>query len=336
MIFLANMPNEAQNYTYDKHVVTIGGGTGHFTVLQGLVQLNNPEKITAIPGTWDSGGSSGRLRVEEGVLPMGDYMQCLLALMEDPRQLQAAINLLNNRSSGHPLRNLIAANAERVYHSTERAIDGLRDFWRIRGNVVLVSLLDLHLNAKTRFGKILEGEEAIDNWRNQGTEDYLQTFWFDKKPPVNPKAIEAIEQADQIIIAPGSPVTSIFSHFAIPEVAEAFCSSPGQRIAVLNLMTTDKEAYHIKTASNWLEIFFEYTKNNNSLDYLICNDNNLSERVLSKYRNQGQEPIKVDIEQCHKLAPTLRIIHQPLAAYDLQSDLYRHDPLKLADTILKL
>src|SRR3990167_11352996 len=78
-------------------IVTLGGGTGHFSLLRGLVDANEPELITAITGTWDSGGSSGRLRVEMGVLPSGDIRQVLLACMEEEEQRQVAQRLFNER-----------------------------------------------------------------------------------------------------------------------------------------------------------------------------------------------------------------------------------------------
>ena len=82
---------------YSQNIVTLGGETSHYALLRGLLELNSPEKITALTGTWDSGGSSGRLRVEMGVLPSGDIRQCLLALIEDEEQRQVAQRLFNDR-----------------------------------------------------------------------------------------------------------------------------------------------------------------------------------------------------------------------------------------------
>lgn len=91
------MPCE-EEYLFNQRVVSLGGGTGHYTWLRGAVKCNNPELITAVPGTWDSGGVSGEQRIEEGILPPGDYIQCLFALMEDDSQVKAAIALLRDRT----------------------------------------------------------------------------------------------------------------------------------------------------------------------------------------------------------------------------------------------
>src|SRR3989338_9100454 len=102
-----------KKHKYSQKIVTLGGGTGHYSLLRGLVDNNNPELISAITGTWDSGGSSGRLRVEMGVLPPGDTRQCLIALMEDASQRQVAQRLFNERLTdakgplkGHAIGNL--------------------------------------------------------------------------------------------------------------------------------------------------------------------------------------------------------------------------------------
>jgi uncharacterized cofD-like protein len=125
------MRQEQDQFPYQKKVVTLGGGTGHYHLLRGLVQLNQPEHITAIAGTWDSGGSSGRLRTEMGVLPSGDITQCLIALIENDRKREVAGILLNDRMAeeegplkGHSLRNLLDSVAQRRFGGQDRGIDG--------------------------------------------------------------------------------------------------------------------------------------------------------------------------------------------------------------------
>ena len=141
-----------KKYPFQQKIVTFGGGTGHFSILRGLVELNQPELISAVVGTWDSGGSSGRLRTELGVLPPGDIRQCLLALMEDSKQRQVAQKLfddrlesLNGPLKGHSLGNLIAARLENIYKGPDRGTEAERLLFRIRGRVLPVSLSELNL-----------------------------------------------------------------------------------------------------------------------------------------------------------------------------------------------
>src|SRR5258707_15861320 len=122
---------------HSQKIVTLGGGTGHFSLLRGLVDFNEPEMITAITGTWDSGGSSGRLRVEMGVLPSGDNRQCLLALMEDEDQRRVAQQLFNDRLTdiegplkGHAVGNLIDSQLQRIFQGQDRGLNAARSLFR--------------------------------------------------------------------------------------------------------------------------------------------------------------------------------------------------------------
>src|SRR3989338_5151993 len=156
---------QTKKYPHAQKIVTFGGGTGHFSLLRGLVELNQPELITAIVGTWDSGGSSGRLRTELGVLPPGDMRQCLLALMEDPKQRQLAQKLFDDRLAdipgplrGHSLGNLISARLEHIYKGADRGVEAERLLFRIRARVCPVSISELNLMARLEGGEELDGE----------------------------------------------------------------------------------------------------------------------------------------------------------------------------------
>lgn len=332
---------------YDQKVVSLGGGTGHFTWLRGAVKRNNPENITAIPATWDSGGSSGRLRVKEGVLPPGDYMQCLLALMESDDQLQEAIKILRDRSGGDPLVNLLATKAEKVHHSVERGIDGLRKLFIVMGKIIPVSLDDLDINTKTKYGRVIEKEDQIDSKKNEANfklEDEISRTYFDTEAEVNPKALKAIQEADKIVIPPGSPYTSIFPHLHVTGIPQAIKSSKAELILTLNLMTTGGEDHHLYLASRWLRVYQYYLEDNewikqhgiSRINYLIVNENHIDEEILEIYDTQGQKRVVVDEQECMKAAPGLKIVSRDLASYDKYSHLLRHDPLRLAEAVLSL
>ena len=180
---------------YKQKIVTFGGGTGHFSLLRGLIELNQPELITAVVGTWDSGGSSGRLRTEVGILPPGDIRQCLLALMEDHKQRQVAQKLFDDRLTdgvralrGHSLGNLIAARLERIYKGSDRGVDAERLLFRIRGRVVPVSLTELNLMAKLEGGEEIEGESSIDlrgQQKNYNPRKKISRIYFNEDKKAN-------------------------------------------------------------------------------------------------------------------------------------------------------
>lgn len=326
-------------------IVTLGGGTGHFSLLRGLVDFNEPELITAITGTWDSGGSSGRLRVEMGVLPSGDTRQCLLALMEDDAQRQVAQKLFNERFKetegplkGHALGNLIQSQLQLLYQGADRGLDAARALFRVRGQIVPISLSDLQLNAKTVEGNILEGETLIDTRGQEAdfnAKDQISRIYFDSTADVNPKALESIANADKIILSPGDLYTSILPHLLVNGVAEAIISSKAKVIFVLNLMTKKGETDSYK-ASDFLKSLIFYLGNGEKVDYIVANENSITPEIEDLYAKEGQMIVKVDEAECKKLAPNAKIVKASLAKYSPKEHLFRHDPEKLAEALLAI
>src|SRR4030043_1299361 len=134
-------------YKYNQKIITFGGGTGQFHLLTGLRQFNNNSLITAVAGTWDSGGSSGRLRTELGVLPPGDIRRCLLALMEDEKQRQVAQRLFDDRMKsiagplkGHSFGNLMTARLDNIYRGQDRGMQAERELFRVQAKIMPISL----------------------------------------------------------------------------------------------------------------------------------------------------------------------------------------------------
>lgn len=330
---------------YSQKIVTLGGGTGHFALLRGLVGANQPDLITAITGTWDSGGSSGRLRAEMGVLPAGDTRQCLLALMEDSSQRQVAQRLFNERFTdikgplkGHALGNLIQSQLQILYQGQDRGLDAARSLFRVRGQIVPVSLTDLELCAKTVEGNVIEGEGLIDTRgkkRGYNSKDKVSRIYFDTIADPNPKALEAIAQADKIIFSPGDLYTSILPHLLVDGIAQAIIASKAKVIFVLNLMTKKGETDFYK-ASDFLRSFLLYYGDPARLNFIIANKNNISSEVVKLYKKEGQEQVKIDEKECQALVPKTKIIKAPLAAYFPREHLLRHDSNKLAAVILSL
>jgi uncharacterized cofD-like protein len=325
--------------------VTFGGGTGHYYLLRGLATYDEPECITAIPGTWDDGGSSGRLRTELGVLPPGDARQCLLALIQHDDQREVCQRLFDDRLvdvegpfRGHSLGNLITARLDQIYRGQDRALEAARTLFRIPSQVVPVSLVDLRLIAKTEHGQEIEGETNLD-LRRQGSDfdpdDRITAIYFNTKANPNPRALEAVAQADKIIFSSGDLYTSITPHLLVDGIRDAILASQAKLVMVLNLMTKAGETDHFK-ASDHLRVLLDYLGAPERLDYLVASSNQLEPEILQHYRVEGQEPVEIDDEACHRLAPNLHIVRAELARYLRHQHLLRHDPARLALTILDL
>ena len=324
---------------YNKKIAVLGGGTGQFNLLRGLVKLNNPEYITAIAGSWDSGRSSGKLRTEMGILPPGDARQCLIALMEDPKQQEVAIAAFNDRSiNEHALGNLIIAVLEKIYHGPDRALEKARELFLIHGKVLPVSLKDLQLSAILQSGTELTGEEQIDH---NGTrlgynpKDKIARIFFTNKPEPNPSVLTALKEADMIIFSSGSLYGSILPHLLVEDALKAIIRSKAKLVFILNLMTEDGQTQFYR-ASDHLEALLYYLGDKKRLNYMIVNRKRINSKVLKIYKREKQEPVEVDEERCLKMAPNLEIISKDLASYLPKEHLLRHDPVKLAKAVLDL
>lgn len=336
---------QSKKYPYQQKIVTFGGGTGHFSLLRGLVELNQPESISTVVGTWDSGGSSGRLRTELGILPPGDIRQCLLALMEDPKQRQVAQKLFDDRLEeisgplkGHSLGNLITARLDHIYKGTDRGTEAERLLFRIRARVLPVSLSDLNLIAKLETGEEIEGETNIDlraASKHYNPNHKIMRIFFDTNADPNPEVIQAIADADKIIFSAGDLYTSVLPHLLVQGVKEAIIASKARVILVLNLMTKRGETDSFK-ASDYLKAFISYLEDKGRINYIIANSNNLDPEILSIYEKEGQEPVKVDDQICLSFSPGVKIIKSPLAIYHIREHLLRHDPEKLASVVLEV
>lgn len=331
-------------YSFAQKIITFGGGTGHFSLLRGLVELNQPELITAVVGTWDSGGSSGRLRTELGVLPPGDIRRCLLALMEDPKQRQVAQKLFDDRLAdipgplkGHSLGNLIAVRLEHIYKGADRSVEAERLLFRIRARVCPVSISELNLMAGLEGGKELDGESSIDlrgQKKDYNPKQKITRIYFETTADPNPEVITALSDADKIIFSAGDLYTSVLPHLLVAGIKEAIEQSKGKVFLVLNLMTKKGETDNFK-ASDYLKQFIYYLGGNKQINYLIANSNGLEAEVLKVYNKDKQKPVEIDLEECEKIAPKTKIIQEPLAVYHIREHLFRHDSEKLARLILE-
>ncbi len=334
------------DHPFNQKVVVLGGGTGQFNILQGLVKINQPDLITAIPGTWDSGGSSGRLRTELGVLPPGDARHCLIALMESDEQQEEAIRLSDYRFKdvvgpleGHDILNLIIEQLGKIHQGQDRGIDAFRNLFRIRGQVHPASLTPIDITAKLMNGDEIYGEATIDGrWKQLDFDpcdpnERIDYVYIDTKPKPNPAAIDAILDADKIVISSGSLWGSVIPHTLIAEEKQAILKSKAPLVVVMNLMTEPGQTDGF-TASDHLKPLVREL-GSSRINYLLANENGMNTEILDIYKREKQEPVPIDDDKCRELIPNLTIIKKPFALYVREQHILRHHP-KLARTILEL
>lgn len=330
---------------YKQKIITFGGGTGQFHLLEGLRELNDNATITAVAGNWDSGGSSGRLRTELGVLPPGDIRRCLLALMKDGKQREVAQRLFDDRLQdlagplkGHSFGNLLTARLENIYGGQDRGIDAERQLFGVEAKVMPVSLSRVELIAETSKKNKIVGETNIDLRimdRDYDKEDKIVRIYFDTRADANPAVLKEIEGAEKIVFSAGDLYTSVLPHLLVDGVKEEIEKSKAKLIYIVNLLTKPGETDSYK-ASDFVKKFLFYLDAPGRLDYIVINDNHLDAEILEIYKGEGQNLVKVDDEAIRKLEPKAKIIKKPISRYLKKEHLLRHDPLKLTLAILKL
>jgi uncharacterized cofD-like protein len=328
---------------FEQKIVTFGGKTGHFQLLNGLKKFNDSALITAVVGTWDSGGSSGILRSELGVLPPGDIRACLLALMEDDEQQKVAQRLFDDRLKevvgplkGHSLGNLIGVRLDHIFHGQDRGTDAERALFRINAQVLPATLTDLNLVGMTLKGIEIDGEANIDTRKKNPDfepKDRIMRIYFTTHADSNPRVIEAIKKADKIVFAPGDLYTSILPHLLIDGVAEAIIKSKAKVYFVLNLIEKAGETDYFK-ASDFVKAFNFYLGSPKRLNFIIANKNKFDKETIKVYEGEKKKAVILDEKECKKISPNVKIIKADLGEYLKKDHLLRHNPQNLALAIL--
>lgn len=217
-----------------KKIVTIGGGTGNFTVLRGLKRYDID--ISAIVSMADDGGSTGILRDELGVLPPGDVRQCLVALSDSSRLMRSLMNYRFEQGGlgGHSFGNLLLSALEKVTGSFEKAVEEVGKILFIKGKVIPVTTHQVRLKMILRNCKILEGEREI--YLSQEIENGYSSIYLEPYPKANPHAIAEMKNADLIVVGPGGLHTSLIPNLLVEGFSEALRQSDAKKVFIANLM----------------------------------------------------------------------------------------------------
>lgn len=318
-----------------KRIVVLGGGTGTFTALTGLKQ--HPIEIAAIVSVADNGGSTGILRDELGVLPPGDIRQCLVALSAGDDILR---NLFNYRFhegslSGQSFGNLFLSALEKITGDPLSAVREAHLILNVRGRVIPVSSTASNLFAELEDGTVVEGEHRIDTVMHGAR---IRRCFLSPSVSANPEAIRAIEGADAIILGPGDIYTSLIPVLLVDSIREALVSSSAKKIYVISLVTKKGQTDGF-TARSYCDTISSYLAPT-ILDGVVVNSAKPSEDVLKKYEISGDHLVVDDLD-----GGTFHVVRVPLIAGSvaehvvgdgLSRSLLRHDPAKLAETILSL
>jgi uncharacterized cofD-like protein len=307
-------------------ITAIGGGTGMPNVLKGMKKFTG--NLSAVVTVADDGGSSGRLRKDYRILPPGDIRNCLVALADEETLLGRLFQYRfsqGNELKGHNFGNLFITALTHVVGDFPTAVNESSKVLAIHGAVLPVSLDNIELSAKLTDGRIIKGESSIPAAHGKIDRVFITP---QKAKPYNP-AIEAIKNADAVIIGPGSLYTSIIPNLLVPGIKEALMNTKSVKIYICNIMTQEGETDGY-TVSEHLAAIFKHT-GLKVVDYVIANNKLPSDDVLKRYEKEKAYPVKIDREALSGMGVTL--VQDKLFA---DGPYIRHSPAQLAKMIMKI
>ncbi|MBI5409350.1 MAG: YvcK family protein [Nitrospirae bacterium] len=314
-----------------KNLLIIGGGTGSYTILKGLKAYSDRYKLTAIVSMMDSGGDTGKLRDEYGILPPGDVRRCLVALSEESDLIKKLFQYRFSSGSlkGKNFGNIFLTALSDITGSDEQAIKETGNILKIKGRVIPVTLDNVDLCAKLEDGSVIHGESNIDIPKHNPELRIKQVF-LKPKAKANPDAVDAILNADAIIIGPGDLYTSIIPNFLVAGIPEAVCGCKAEKIYICNLMTKYGETHHL-SASEHVKALKKFAKIK-CLDNVIVNNGEPSHELLKEYAKEHSFPVSYDVKELYELG-VKKVIEADIMNKQV---LIRHNPERVAAEVVRI
>jgi uncharacterized cofD-like protein len=325
-----------------KNVVTIGGGTGSFTLLSGL--KNYPINISAIVSMADDGGSTGILRDELGVLPPGDVRQCLVALSNSSENLRELMNYRFEEGGlkGHSFGNLFLSALEKIEKSFSAGVEEATKILNVSGEVIPVVDKEIDLFVLLNNGRILRGENEI-NHNTEIEKVGIKKIYLEPQAQANKKAIQRILEADVIVIGPGNHYCSIVPNFLVKGISEAIRKSKAKVIYNCNLV--NKNGHTEKFSLDDYVASINKCLGKERIDFVTFNSRKPSKQLIARYEKIKDILVGFDKQAVRKRS--YRVIQanvlsgkQPrLSQADSLSEqraFIRHDSNKLAKLIMMI
>ena len=310
------------------NITTIGGGTGTFNVLSGLGK-NTRLNLAAIVTVADSGGSTGELRDEFGILPPGDVRRAIVALAEDTEVVRRLFEyrFKEGRSiAGHTIGNLLLTALSDIMGDFERGIEELSEMFNVHGKVIPVTLDNVSLGVTLENGDQIVGETHIDIPKHDATIPIRDAFLLGGGC-LNPRAKEAIENSDYVIIGPGDLYTSIVPNLLCTGMVDAIRNAKAKIIYVCNVMTKHGETDGF-CVEDFVRVLEQYI-GAGRIDYVLVNTGELRADLLIKYEAEGKTPVRLRDRQT-LVNKGIKLVERDFSS---ATDYIRHDPRKLARTI---
>jgi len=321
-----------------KNIVTIGGGTGSYTVLSGLKNLKDVS-LTALVSMADNGGSTGVLRDELGVLPPGDVRQCLVALSEHSDIVRELMNYRFSEGglSGHSFGNIFLAALEKVTGDFTHGVEVASEILKVRGNVVPVTRDRAELSALLADGTRVEGVVDIDGADFEKSK--LERIFYKNVVKLNEKAKGAILSADYLVVGPGNFYCSVIPNLIVAGFSETLKESKAKIILPINL-TNKKEHTLGWKASDHVINTEKYL--GRKADIILINNEPPSKEQVDRYKLEEGEKVLVEDNLKDERVVRDSLISHLFFTYDKTDkkqnvrSFIRHDSKKFAGCIGKI
>ena len=297
-------------------ITVIGGGTGLPSLIRGIKHYSH--NIAAIVTMADDGGSSGRLRSELGIQPPGDIRNCLVALADSEAVMQQLMDYRfssGGQLNGHSFGNMLIAALAGIGGDFNRAVEIAGELLAIRGRVIPSTTTDVTLVARTETGETLTGETMVASATSR-----LQTLALSPlNPPAHPEAVAALDEADLVVIGPGSLYTSIVPNLLIPGISEAIGHSRALKVYICNVAEEPRQTVGYAVQDH-LDVVRRY-----------AGDNSVHAVIANGSIPAGPTPAGLDFIRPRQPWDDNALLVE--ADVIDESATARHDPTKLAQTV---
>lgn len=317
-------------YNQGPKIVAIGGGSGLNSVLKGLKKYT--DNITAIVTVSDYGEPKTASREILKTLPLDDIKDSLIALAANENEMS---NLLNYKFRGGNLNSLSFGDIyllamQGVYGDFTKSVEQTQSILNMTGKVLPVTLEEIKICAELEDGTVIESKEKIPEIVNEKTSKINRIYISPSNCKAAPGVIEAIQEADAIVIGPGSLYTNIIPNLLVKGVAKAIKESKAFKIYVSNLMTEPGQTDNYSLSEHIRAIHEHAGKG--VIDYCIYDTGEIIPEFIRKYNMEGSELVEQDISRAK--VEGLNLMQRNLSYID--GDHIRHNPDAIAASIIQL
>ncbi|MDD3346493.1 gluconeogenesis factor YvcK family protein [Oscillibacter sp.] len=311
-------------------IAVIGGGHGLSTMLRGLKQYT--ENLSAIVTVADDGGGSGMLRQDLGMPPPGDIRNCMEALANTEPLMSELMHyrFTDGSLTGQSFGNLFLAALNGISPSFDVAVSRMSEVLAITGRVLPVTTANVALEAEFENGASVVGESKISYCKKREDCRIRCVRLLPERPAALPAALTAIQEADMIVLGPGSLYTSIIPNLLVDGISEAIADSDALKIYICNIMTQEGETEGY-TVSDHIAALFHHSAQG-LFNLCLANSSPIPKGVAARYAQEGAAPLFCDVENCAALG--VEVVKRPIATVD--NGFVRHDPGHLARELVLL